>query len=306
MRPRIAALALLAVMAGCVGGDDDPAAPTSPASSTPATAIATVTPTPFVTATPPPPSPSMTPTPLVTATPSPSASRTATSTTATPTQAITVQVLADAVPVHVGANARTHVIGTLARGDVAEVLGFDKFRVDGFVGLAGIGWVRYDPSSIELSAPPKEVPHYFGHILDPAHLPGTRTGVATVDRVLDLLDDGDAAGLIALAPASPVPCVQPGQFDGPVCPDGTEPGTPVDAFTSLTCHGEHDPTAERAIGALVRGNPEPRRGVRRLRALERRPARLRGDRVPHRSVLGGGRRGRRGGPHRLHAAQLRA
>ena len=168
-----------------------------------------------------------------------------------------MQVLADAVPVHVGANARTHVIGTLARGDVAEVLGFDKFRVDGFVGLAGIGWVRYDPSLIELSAPPKEVPNYFGHILDPAHLPGTRTGVATVDRVLDLLDDGDAAGLIALAPASPVPCVQPGQFDGPVCPDGTEPGTPVDAFTSLTCHGEHDPTAERAIGALVRGNPSP-------------------------------------------------
>jgi hypothetical protein len=62
------------------------------------------------------------------------------------------------------------------------------------------------------------------------HPPGTRTGVEQIDRFLDLLETGDAEGLLAIVKYITLPCVDGSEYQGPACAEGEEPGTPVRAF----------------------------------------------------------------------------
>lgn len=70
----------------------------------------------------------------------------------------------------------------------------------------------------------------------PVHAPEVRTGVAAVDRAIELVAARDAVALAGLAVASPLPCAS-GDYSPP-CPDGASPGSGVDVFSFGACHGE--------------------------------------------------------------------
>ena len=136
------------------------------------------------------------------------------------------------------------------------MLGFDKFGPDGFLAAAGTGWIRYDPTAIELSTAVENVPDYWGLILGPAHKPGLRTSEPYVDGVLELLEARDLQGLLSIAPSPPYEYVPPGQF-GPICAEGTAVGTMVTAFATAACHGEFYESAEGPLASLLKRMREP-------------------------------------------------
>lgn len=247
MRASVAAAVFAFVALGCTstGGDEVPLS----AAPTPAESGSAILTSPADS------SRASTASPAQTATAAPPAATHAPTAAAT----ITARVLADSLPVHVGGHTRTHVIGTLAAGTEVEALGFNKLGRDGLLALHDIGWVRYDAPAIALSVPAEAVGSYLGLLLGPAHPPGTRTQLPAIDRVLDLLDAGDAASLLALAPNRDYPCAGPGQFSGPTCPEGVPAGTPIAAFRSAACHGEYSVSAEPPLSRLVDRSAAPGR-----------------------------------------------
>ncbi|MDA0270016.1 MAG: hypothetical protein O2798_02070 [Chloroflexi bacterium] len=75
----------------------------------------------------------------------------------------------------------------------------------------------------------------FGHPLD------TRTGIPTVDAIVDAYLAQDADRLRALARYESSPCATTTTNDWygppPQCPDGVPPGTPLEIMTVVGCHG---------------------------------------------------------------------
>jgi hypothetical protein len=79
----------------------------------------------------------------------------------------------------------------------------------------------------------------------PRHPPGTRTGIAEVDAVINAVLARDVKALAALVSYHTFPCVavQRGPGDTPPCPPGVPDGTPVDAMSFESCEGALIPMA---------------------------------------------------------------
>ena len=70
------------------------------------------------------------------------------------------------------------------------------------------------------------------------HPLATRTGVAEVDRALELVITGDVEVLAVLAVVAPQPCVRESGVFGVPCPDGADAATAVEVFAYGTCSGD--------------------------------------------------------------------
>ena len=118
------------------------------------------------------------------------------------------------------------VLRTLTYGDVVEI----DARRDGMVRLVDGGWIVW--LFTELSVNPLDLPE----VRVVAHDPSTRTGVPTVDAVLDAWFAADGAAVLELAVSRELGCVaavrEPGQF---ACPDGAAPGTSFEVFSLAGC-----------------------------------------------------------------------
>jgi hypothetical protein len=76
---------------------------------------------------------------------------------------------------------------------------------------------------------------------DPFYPLATRTGVASIDRVLDIVDAGDATALAGLIHYFPLPCTPPGGLGDVACPGGRPAGTGVDVVGVNQCGGSYLP-----------------------------------------------------------------
>jgi hypothetical protein len=151
----------------------------------------------------------------------------------------TATILHD-VTVRIGIYPFDEALGILPAGSVVSVAGlFPNDRL----ALQDLGWVTYDPASIQLSVPLATLTNtgfYPQSMFSPWYTPGQRTGVAIVDDVIGLVERGDAEGLSKLAVNRDVPCI--GSTDdsrnGPRCPAGVAIGTPLSKHLRLACEGD--------------------------------------------------------------------
>lgn len=123
------------------------------------------------------------------------------------------------------------VIATLTRGDVVEL----DLRRFGWVRLVQGGWISPHSTSVELSVSSDSLPEF----VTPWHPDDTRTGVPSVDRVIEAVVEGDAKALVALAELRETACVGVGGDTGDLpCKDGVEVGTKFRTFGFVSCHGQ--------------------------------------------------------------------
>jgi hypothetical protein len=206
-------IALLAAVtfltAACIGDEDDRQVTPTSAARDPAIAIVTAPWSP----------PSPTPTsvhPQATATPAP----------------LFATALTD-VEVHVGPQADSFVIGILPSGATVTAVGVDgtpphSSPMFDWLALRGLGWIRYDTGKVNLSGPrsiESVVLAADRMPLSPAHPVGYRTGIPRHDRVIELIEAQDGAGLRDLIRGVTFPCyatppqgIGPAPLCGPGCP----------------------------------------------------------------------------------------
>src|SRR5690606_34627006 len=81
-------------------------------------------------------------------------------------------------------------------------------------------------------------------ITGPLHPPGTRADIPAVDLVIEAVENGEAGTLASMVAPLSIPC---GEAEGPggppSCPEGTEPGTPVEVLPAASCEREYVPPA---------------------------------------------------------------
>jgi len=114
---------------------------------------------------------------------------------------------------------------------------------DDRLALQDLGWVPYDPASMQLSVPLAMLTNasFFPRgMLSPSYPRGQRTGVAIVDDVIDLVERRDDAGLSKLAVNRDVPCISvtDDSRNGPPCPAGVALGTPLSKHLRIACEGD--------------------------------------------------------------------
>lgn len=94
-----------------------------------------------------------------------------------------------------------------------------------------------------------------GGIPDGAHPHGTRTGIDTVDRVLDAMETGSS--LVGLLQPTPTECSVSPQIGGTWCPEGTPDGTVIDTIFGGGCEGVgvavNDPMLVGSLQEMVDG-----------------------------------------------------
>ena len=202
-------LALVFVVA-CTGSDPEP---DLTATSSP-TATATSSPTPSPTATP--------------------ATRTPTATpTALPPLASTTATAHEAWPVRVSYSEESPVLGLLRAGQQVTVSGaYAPPEGEIWLALEGLGWAQYEPSAITLDAPLDRLAWPAVPPLGSLYDTTPDLGLPLVERVIAAVLSDDRATLAGLLQYQALECTAAREASDspPGCPEGVEPGTPVEVF----------------------------------------------------------------------------
>ena len=154
-------------------------------------------------------------------------------------------------------------LGRLPEGERVTVVGRFAWPTPQdatWVGLEGLGWVRYDANNIALDRPLDTLPDIDGfdpRVAAPLHPDDTRTGIPAVDTVIEAVLSMDTATLASLVQTSEQPCSDASDADTPwACPEGVPPGTVVAKFDIAACGGDRGPAEELPLYVDALFDPE--------------------------------------------------
>jgi hypothetical protein len=155
------------------------------------------------------------------------------------------------VPVRVGPNENSYVLGILPAGNVVIAYGWDPSKTarDTLPRLAipGLGWITYDPASVGvnglLSTSSSEISGLAN--LSPLYPAGTRTtDDPAINRIMESYEPGDVIALRQLVGSQPCKVTLVGVESGPICPAGVPEGSPIPGMYGGGCHGSFTPWAQ--------------------------------------------------------------
>jgi hypothetical protein len=152
--------------------------------------------------------------------------------------------LSTEVEVYLGPSDRLGRVGRLRPGSYAAV---QRYVDNQWVGVDGVGWLRYAPGVTVLDSPIETLPDYFveiGRILTPPHPSNFRTTWPQLDAVIELVERRDTEALDKLVRLRSVACaIADRSRRSPTCPQGTAVGTALRVFPAGSCEGEFYETA---------------------------------------------------------------